>query len=273
MIADGRLRPGSVGMNCVMFDGGEPKAVEEFYTFGDRQGNVLKMAIASDEKFMDDLTGQPFDPILCRAARKKEMDFVRDKGLWVKRSVDECWKRTGRPPVTVRWVETNKGDDVTPNIRSRLVARQIRGPGQEAVFAPTPPLEALRTVLSLAATDLPGCAKRCRDPQSEERCQVSFVDISRAYFNAATDPNDPCYVALPREDPDFGKDLCGLLLRHMYGTQKAAEGWQCEYSSFLVELGFQAGRCVPLRVCSCQAGYCCYRARRRFHGSGPEVQP
>ena len=116
MIADGRLRPGSVGMNCVMFDGGERKAVEELYTFGDRQANLLKMAITSDEKFMDDLTGQPLDPILCRAARKKEMDFVRDKGLWVKRSVNECWKRTGRPPVIVRWVETNKGDDVTPNI-------------------------------------------------------------------------------------------------------------------------------------------------------------
>lgn len=169
MIADARLRPGSVGLSCVMF-GGEPKAVEELYTFGDRQGNLLKMAITSDEKFIDDHTGQPLDPIVCRAARKKEMDFVRDKGSWVKRSVNECWKRTGRPPVTVRWVETSKGDDVTPNIRSRFVARQIRGPGQDAVFAPTPPLETLRTVLSLAATDLPGCPKRCRDPESEERC-------------------------------------------------------------------------------------------------------
>ena len=119
----------------------------------------------------------------------------------------ECWDKTNRPPVTVRWVETNKGDDVNPNIRSRLVARQIRGPGQDAVFAPTPPLEALRTVLSLAATDLPNKPKRCRDPSSDKRCQVSFVDISRAYFNAPTDPNDPTYVALPAEDPDHGKGL------------------------------------------------------------------
>ena len=128
MIVDGRLRSGSVGMNCVMFDGGEPEAIEELYTFGDKQGNILKMAITSDEKFVDDLTGQPLDPVLCREARKKEMEFVKDKGLWVKRSISECWKRTGRPPVTVRWVETNKGDDVNPNIRSRLVARQICGP-------------------------------------------------------------------------------------------------------------------------------------------------
>ena len=194
---------------------------------------------------MDDLTGQKLDPVLCRLARQKEMDFIREKGLWVKRSVKECYDRTKRPPVTVRWVETNKGDDVNPNIRSRLVARQIRGPGQDAVFAPTPPLEALRTVLSLAATDLPGRAKRVRDPASPMRAQVSFVDISRAYFNAPTNPDDPTYVQLPCEDPDYGKDLCGLLLRHMYGTQKAAEGWQSEYSSFLVSIGFTQGIACP----------------------------
>ena len=217
---------------------------EEHFVAGDSAGNVMKLSISSDEKFVDNLTGHPLDPALCRAARKKEMDFVREKGLWLKRSVKECWERTRRPPVTVRWVETNKGDDVNPNIRSRLVARQIRGPGEDATFAPTPPLEALRTVLSLAATDLPG-RQRCRSPTSSKRTHVSFVDISRAYFNAPTDPNDPCYVALPREDPDFGKDLCGLLQRHMYGTQKAAEGWQSEYSSALISFGFKQGVACP----------------------------
>ena len=77
------------------------------------------------------------------------------------------------------------------------------------------------------------------------RTQVSFVDISRAYFNAPTDPNDPTYVALPKEDGDHGKDLCGLLMRHMYGTQKAAEGWQSEYSNTLIELGFSQGVACP----------------------------
>ena len=58
----------------------------------------------------------------------------------------------GRPPISVRWVETNKGDDQTPNIRSRLVAREIRTAGQDAIFAPTPPLESLRMILSMATT-------------------------------------------------------------------------------------------------------------------------
>ena len=64
------------------------------------------------------------------------------------------------PPITVRWVETNKGDDQCPNIRSRLVAREMRLPGEEAVFAPTPPLETLRMVLSHAVTDFEGEAKK-----------------------------------------------------------------------------------------------------------------
>ena len=209
-------------------------------------GEILKLRVENAKEFRDDLTGQLLDPQLVREARATEMEYVRSKGLWAKRPVKECLDKTGRPPVTVRWVDTNKGDDKCPNIRSRLVARQIRGPGQEAVFAPTPPLEALRTVLSLAATDLPGRPRRCRDPKSESRVQVSFVDISRAYFNAKTNPDEPTYVQLPEEDADAGRGLCGLLLKHMYGTQKAAEGWQSEYSSSLVEkLGFTQGLACP----------------------------
>ena len=107
--------------------------------------------------------------------------------------------------------------------QERLVGRQIRGPGQEAVFAPTLPLEALRTIFSLAATDLPGRPRRCRGPFSESRVQVSFVDISWVCFNAKTDPDHPTYVQLP---PEGGAPLgqCALLRRHMYGTQRAAEG-------------------------------------------------
>ena len=36
----------------------------------------MKLNIASDEKFVDDLTGHALDPALCRAARKKDMDSV-----------------------------------------------------------------------------------------------------------------------------------------------------------------------------------------------------
>ena len=69
--------------------------------------------------------------------------------------------------------------------------------------------------------------------------QISFIDVSRAYFNAKRDPDaDPVYVDLPQEDPDKARDMVGLLLVHLYGTRAAADGWHCEYSGLLGELGF-----------------------------------
>ena len=50
------------------------------------------------------------------------------------------------------------------------------------------------------------------------------------------------YVALPREDPEFGTGMCGKLLVHMYGTRRAADGWHSEYSEALEELGFTRGQ-------------------------------
>ena len=150
----------------------------------------------------------------------------------------------GRSPISVRWVETNKGDDTNPNIRSRLVAREIRTAGQDAIFAPTSPLESLRMVLSYASTDIDGVVKHVRDPLDEKRTQILLVDILRAYFNAKTSEDDPVYVELP-PDLNAPPGMCGLLRRHMYGTRRAAEGWQDEYSSSLLEMGFHQGPAFP----------------------------
>ena len=83
------------------------------------------------------------------------------------------------------------------------------------------------------------------DPSSPERVQISLVDIKRAYFNAEIDPADPpTFVQLPPEDAD-SETMVGRLLRHMYGTRMAADGWQEEYSTTLVSLGFTQGDACP----------------------------
>ena len=185
------------------------------------------MHIDGDAIYRDDLTGQLLDPALVRAAWQQELDFPQTEEVWTKRPMDEARRKTGKPPITVRWVDVNKGDDTNPNIRSRLVARQIRQPGEEAIFAPTPPLESLRTILFLAATNVQGRAPHVHDPRSERRIQISAIDISRAYFNASIeDGAGPTYVMLPPEHPDHAKGRCGRLLKHMYGTRAAADGWQ-----------------------------------------------
>ena len=233
MRASGIVRDHEVGLHAVTDD---LKVQEEFKTRDPRFSG----------KFKDDLSGQVLRDDLVHEARAKEMQYFRSKGVWTKRPRREARHATGRPPISVRWVDVNKGDDLNPRYRSRLVARQLKAHDRSNnnYFAPTPPLEALRTVLSLAATKLKDWQPVCH-PKSEDRMQISIMDISRAYFNAKTDTASPTYVSLPPEDADH-EEKCGLLLRHMYGTRAAADGWQEEYSSFLVEtLGFRQGLASP----------------------------
>jgi hypothetical protein len=192
-------------------------------------------------KYRDDVTKQILKDELVIQAREQELEFFTAKGVWEKRPRVEAFRKTGQKLVTVRWVDINKGDDEHPRYRSRLVARQLkcRDKSGESFFSPTPPLEALRTILSLTATTI-GDRKPCLDPKSEKRTQISNIDIVRAYFNARTETDAPTYVELPPEEDGHG-EMVALLLRHMYGTRRAADGWQQEYSTTLIELGFVQG--------------------------------
>ena len=49
-------------------------------------------------------------------------------------------------------MDVNKGDETKPEYRSRLVAKEINTSKREDLFAATPPLEALKILLSLAVT-------------------------------------------------------------------------------------------------------------------------
>ena len=156
---------------------------------------------------------------------------------------EEARRRTGKLPIIVRWVDTNKGDEIEENYRSRLVARQLKAHDHSntSYFALAPPLEALRTIISFAVIEI-GSHKPILDPRSPKRSLLSFVDVKRAYFNAPIDPKEsPTYVRLPSKDDDH-QAMCAKLLRHMYGTRMAADGWQQEYSTLLiVKLGFRQG--------------------------------
>jgi hypothetical protein len=196
----------------------------------------VKIAKSDEEEFKDSVTGQMLDADLVREARRKELEYFEAMKVWLRKPREDSFKHMGKPPISVRWIDVNKGDDSNPGYRSRLVAREIRRFGEEPIFAPTPPLESLRTILSFAATDLPGRPAHVRDPLSERRTQVSFIDIKRAYLCAKADPEDPTYVEVPKEHP-WHKDggSCALLLKHMYGTRKAGDGWRVEISTTLTQ--------------------------------------
>ena len=109
------------------------------------------------------------------------MDYFQSKKVYDKVPRTEAFEKMGKPPITVKWVDVNKGDDEAPNYRSRLVAREIRKKWEDSIFAPTSPLEALRTILSATATRGMWSAEQWNaGSTSEKRLQVSLIDISRA---------------------------------------------------------------------------------------------
>ena len=149
MECDGRMSPTSVGVHSLMGSDLEDEGLLNMLVAGNSYGELLKLKVEIEEVFLDYLIGQQLDPTLVLEARSKEMEYVRPKGLWIKNPLKECWDKTGRPPVTV-CVDINKGDNKVPNICSRLVARQIRGPGQKEVFAPFPPLPTADEILEMS---------------------------------------------------------------------------------------------------------------------------
>jgi hypothetical protein len=216
----------------------DPRGEEE-------NGEHIRVAVMLAEKgdeavFVDDITGQILDTKLVRRARQVEMVYFDEKKVYTKVPIQEAWDQTGKNPIGVRWVDVNKADDECPNYRSRLVAKDFKRKGEDSIFAPTPPLEAIRTVLMMATT-IGLWAPEWVSMKGEHRVQISFIDISRAYFHALVDQKRPLFVHLPAEDEDFGKELCGRLNVHMYGTRPAAEGWYSEYSGSMEEFGFKTG--------------------------------
>ena len=96
-----------------------------------------------DKRFFDDLTGLPLPDDLVRRARVEEMNFMDRLKVWVIDDRNNCLAKTGKPPIPVRWVETNKGSQEEFEVRSRLVAQETKrlSQGMQAseVFSATPP--------------------------------------------------------------------------------------------------------------------------------------
>ena len=68
----------------------------------------------------------PLDPLLVKRAREEEMKEFSNHGVYAKVPLRECFERTGKKPIGVKWVDINKGDEEKPEYRSRLVAKEIK---------------------------------------------------------------------------------------------------------------------------------------------------
>lgn len=97
------------------------------------------------EEVFDTKTGDLLDPDRVRVAREEELKFMDDFGIFEDSTVELCYEKTGKPPIDTKWVDVDKGAEVKPEVRSRLVARDFKPKGERPrgdLFAAMPPLEA-----------------------------------------------------------------------------------------------------------------------------------
>lgn len=153
------------------------------------------------------------------------MKEVRRCNLYTKVPINECYDVTGKAPITVRWVDFNKGDSAHPEYRSRLVGRELKKQDVygDDLFAATPPLEAKKLLFSLATTE--GIV----DPRGKPNLgmKLELIDVRRAYYQS--EARKTLYVQLPEGDQEEG--ICGRLNRAMQGTRDAAQCWEYEYNN------------------------------------------
>ena len=189
-------------------------------------GTTRLRELYANHEFVDDVSGLMLDKALATSARKVEIDFFKDRGVY-KKVVKEPWMSV----ISTKWLDVNKGDEVTPNYRARLVGREIAWDKRDDLYAATPPLESLKAVLSV-------CASAQRGPQA---CRVMAIDVKRAYFYAPA--TRPLFVKIPKEDWEEGdEDKVAWLQLSLYGTRDAALNWTTTYTDFLVGMGFVKGR-------------------------------
>ena len=185
----------------------------------------------------DDVTGEELDPKEVSKARAKEMAYIGEKNVWKVIPRVEA-ERNGWKVIQTRWIDVNKGDKENPNYRSRLVAKEFNdGTQHDGLFAATPPLEALRLLISATAT--------ISDGTDAEDKIIMVNDVARAFFEAPV--RRTVCVELPAEakGPDESTDTVGFLQMSLYGTRDAAANFQEEVRKTMVHLGFKQSRYNP----------------------------
>ena len=176
----------------------------------------------------DNLTGEVLPSALVAEARAEEIQFMEQWEVWEEVSTEECLAKTGKRPIGGRWVDINKGDPSNPLIRCRYVAQEVAHFKDDDFFAAMPPLEALRMLISEAATN--------RKPGQQGK-KLLVIDARKAHLHATAVRE--LFVELPPEIRKPGR--CGRLKRCLYGTRDAPALWEAYLASELVKHGFVRG--------------------------------
>ena len=153
--------------------------------------------------------------------------------VWLVATRSLCLKRTGRPPIGLRWVEKNRATKPGAyDIRSRLVVQEtkrvstIAADDAGAVFSGMAPLEALRMLISYVMSV--GPARSVVFSQSrDDDIVLLFLDVSRAHSHCPM--RREVYTDLPPEHPDsVDPENCPLLQKTYNGVREDSQNIHLE---------------------------------------------
>ena len=178
--------------------------------------------------YKDEYTTEALTTEGAKEAIHDELSYVCDKvfrGVYLEDVQSDPDGKT----IGCRWVNCNKGDAETPDVRCRLVAQEVNlgGDGDDNLCPATPPpLEAKRLLFRQWATE---------KVRGGKKSKLSFVDTQKACFNVNSTRN--LYIRLPLE-LCLPKNVLGKLARCMYGTRDAGAIWESCDVDCLVGMGF-----------------------------------
>ena len=183
-----------------------------------------------NKTYYDQNTGLPLDKKLVEAAMKEEVVYMQSLPVWVRYDSRAAIPHAIDKHVKTRWVLTNKGDASSPDVRARLVAQEIKystgvGGIDPSLFSATPPLEALRALVSRSAS-------------SKSRV-IGQIDVKKAHlYGLAT-------RRVSVDLPDIAGGGVGVLVRTLYGTRDAASAWEAEIDKVMSAYSLTRGLSNP----------------------------
>ena len=206
------------------------------------------------ETFYDEVSGALLDPALVKQARKLEVDYMHQLKVYEEASLEE-WQASGCRLIPMRWLDINKGDSETVNIRSRAVLQETRrrsdlGPNDIAsTFAAAPPLEGLRMMVSLAMSGQQGVPLK-------DRKVLAFYDVSRAHFHS---PAKRLMFVKTLPEDTYIRSGIAKMLKAMYGSRDAGRCWDDFSDTAMKALTFKAGDFCPCVYYSEELDAPCWR--------------
>ena len=146
--------------------------------------------VDSEDKFVvSDLAGEIIPSRLVEAATREELTEMYRRSVWTEVPTADCRNVTGKPPIPVRWVITNKGDKVNYNVRARLVAKHLvakyGGTGLHELFAAMPPFEMVKLLLVRALSKCSRTSWQAAVPlRARDVRKIMFVVPRHTYMHA-----------------------------------------------------------------------------------------